>query len=55
MLIAFTGVIIGLSIGFAIGWAACLDAVGRPAKHDIDGEGDQASEFPVTPPRISPV
>jgi hypothetical protein len=37
MLIAFTGLIIGLAIGFVVGWGFSLATVRQPAKYDFDG------------------
>jgi XapX domain-containing protein len=47
MLIAFTGLIIGLAIGFVVGWGFSLATVRQPAKYDFDGAAGQASEFPL--------
>lgn len=51
MVIGFVGLILGLVIGFTIGWGLCLVAVHERAKIEVDNAGEQASEFPHTPPR----
>jgi len=51
MLIGFVGLILGLVIGFTVGWGLCLAAVHQPAKIEVGNAGDQAAEFSHSPSR----